>query len=219
MFNKKAIEELIQIRDRIKKNYVSIMCNREVYKDNEEYICNSDEEEINASCSHIDYFLKESIKTLSILGIDFDKVEFEFLVGAIYDEKELEDGKKIIKGKSKPLKEKARYYTGNVKAYKDNKLVKTLTTRELMNYQGIVNYNKFIASVKNEGLSFSGPQTYEELINFIQTGISQEFYITADLTETKEKEIEQIPEQAPIQEVVEKIPEETKPKRRRLFRK
>lgn len=223
MFDKKAIDALMDIKKSKEVVYASIMCDGNIYEDSRSYIEEKGPENINECCSHIDNFLESSIRTLAVTGATFDKVEFGFLIGAIYNKADLENGQKIIKEVSKPLKDKVRYYTGNLRVYNNNELVEEVSFKKLNGYQGTVNYDRFIASLAKEGLSFKGPQTYEELISFIESGSKDTFYIVADFKEQKEVKPEPVQEivSEPVQEIVlEPVQEENKKvKKRRLFKK
>lgn len=207
-------EELLKLKEEYEIKYVSFFNNGTTCEDNTNDVLNRKEDKLK-DYSNIDTFLKDNIRRLFYQNTSFDKVEYGFKFGIIFEKETLGENNEILPT-SKSLDNKVRFYTENVKAYKNNELVNKLSESIVFpGYQGYLDYNTFVKDTKKSGLVLVGPQSFEELKELILSGNYQDISISIDFT--KKNEIEEVP----VIETKEEVQEEKvfQKKKHSLFRK
>ena len=124
----------------------------------------------------------------------FDTVDMGLLVGLIFKKEELNSNNEITAG-SKPLDGIVRYYTGSVNSYLDGNQTNDIDYGHYgLGKQGYVNYNELVKLTKENGLTYNGPETFEEFKDKIISKEQFDITISADLNKKEEK---QQPKQEP----------------------
>lgn len=180
MFEKSVKEDLQRMKENLMSNskYVSFLNDGYIIEDDAEYVNTSIIDNINESCSRIDYFFEEGTKTAIQLNEDFDQLDFLFKIGIIYNKKELGNNNEILET-SNCQDGKARYFTGAIRVYKDSKLIKEIPTTDMsFAYQGFINYDEFIKSAKREKIQVNGPKSFSKLREQILNGQKEEIYLS-----------------------------------------
>lgn len=227
MFKKSAKEDLLDIKETLKTEYVSFFNDGTTTKDNGEYVLTAMNDRLNDSCSRIDMFLKSGTKAITLLSKeDFDELNFIFRIGIIYSKNTLGDNNQILPT-SKYLNDKVRYYTDAVEAYKDGILIKRIESHEMTGYQGFIDYNKLIKTTKKEGITLIGPNSFEELKELITNNKQEKISLVVDFKRELDKQEKIAKEEAPKEiTILEKeennnvqLNDNSKTKKRSLFRK
>lgn len=181
MFNKGVKEDLLKIKTELEKYYVCFSASGKVHEERGVFVDKHSNEELNGVLSTIDYFIKNSTECLAYRNIDFDKIKFGFDFGILYEKDNLGNNNKILPS-SISLQNKVHFYTGNVIAYLNDKEQNIISAEDNNNFQGYVDYDKFIKDVNASGLSINGPQSYKELENLIRSGETCDMFLTVDLS-------------------------------------
>ena len=109
-------------------------------------------------------------------NIDF--VSMNYLMGPVYNSKDVVDGK--VKNGAHSINKLVRFYTMGITSYFEG-----AKTNEHQysgpGYQGYVDYDKLVARLKDEGVSFNGPGSFEELESLILNGEKFDISIDIDL--------------------------------------
>ena len=125
---------------------------------------------------------------------DFDSIKMDLMLGLVYEGCDVDENKQI-KEDAEPLNGIVRYYTGEVNSYLDNEKTNDYDYGRLNGRQGYINYKNLVSQVKKNGLTFNGPDNFEE---FKQSSLSKEPFevsISANLLEKlPEEEIEEVVE-------------------------
>ena len=107
-----------------------------------------------------------------------DSVSMDFLMGPVYSAKDVIDGK--VREGAHSIGKLVRFYTSNITSYFEN-----AKTNEHQysgpQYQGYVDYDKFVAALKEEGVTFNGPESFEKLESLILNGEKFDISISIDL--------------------------------------
>ena len=120
---------------------------------------------------------------------EFDRIDMDLLLGLVYDVKDVNEDDTIKEG-AEPLKNIVRYYTGSIRSYADN-----MQTNRAdyycygVNRQGFINYNELIRSAQKEGLSFNGPESFEEFKNLVLSNVKFNVLLSADLKQDNEMKL------------------------------
>ena len=121
----------------------------------------------------------------------FDKGDMTLQLGLIYNKKDVEKDNCIKEG-VEPYEGIVYYKASNVNCYlndkKQNKYDITYAK------DGIINYEYLIKSLKNDGLEYDSPDTFEEFKNAIISGKKFNTKLTANIpTHQNEQELEEQP--------------------------
>lgn len=183
MFGEKNTrDEIIKFKQRLEDEYISFLSDGSTTKDSGESIQKRGVDKLGGWCSYIDYFVENGIRDLVLFNIDFDAIDYELMLGTIYNKSELGKNNEILPT-STPMDGVARYYTGKVIAYKDNEIVYVIEEKDIMGHQGFIKYDDFVNSFKEKGLSFNGPETFEALKEAIINKEQFPSYFTIDFTQ------------------------------------
>ncbi len=111
----------------------------------------------------------------------FDSITMYLLLGLVYDKDSLNEDNSF-KTNAKPYNNIVRYYTGSVKSYQGQDQTNELDWYKYgYNRQGYIRYDELVKTIKQEGLIFNGPETFEEFKNLILSKKPFEISFTADL--------------------------------------
>lgn len=138
---------------------------------------------------------------------DFDSIKMDLMLGLVYEGCDVDENKQI-KEDAEPLNGIVRYYTGEVNSYLDNEKTNDYDYGRLNGRQGYINYKNLVSQVKKNGLTFNGPDNFEEFKQSILSKEPFEVSISANL-------LEKLPEEE-IEEVVE-VEEKPKSKIKRFL--
>ena len=117
---------------------------------------------------------------------DFDTINMGMNIGLIFDINDVDENNNIKEG-AKPYKNIVRYYTMNIDSYLDGEKSSTYDHfRYGVNRQGFMRYNDFVRYVKRVGLSFEGPESFEEFKEKILSKEVFDINVIASLGERKD---------------------------------
>ncbi|MBR4671947.1 MAG: hypothetical protein IKO78_01945 [Bacilli bacterium] len=161
------------------------------------------------------YYLEDMIRSINYSFVstashlahkgDYDTVAMFLEMGLVFPKSELGENDQILV-KSEPLKGMARCYTGTVVSYLDGKEAHKYSDG-IYSRDGFVDYDKFVLAMKENGVSFTGPETFEEFERRILSGEKFDVALFANLKPKKEETVKVV---SPVtQEVVEQpvVPE------------
>lgn len=118
---------------------------------------------------------------------DFDSISMNLLFGLIFDANDVDENN-AIKEDAEPIKGIVRYYTGSINATLDNHKVNNRDYAEYgLSRQGYVHFDKFLSLIKESGLDYNGPETFQEFKEMILTCEPFDITISADLNKKEEK--------------------------------
>ena len=130
---------------------------------------------------------------------DYDTVAMFLEMGLVFPKSELGENDQILV-KSEPLKGVARCFTGTVVSYLDGKEAHTYSDG-IYSRDGFVDYDKFVKAMQENGVGFTGPETFEEFERRILSGEKFDVALFADLKPKKEETVKVV---SPVtQEIVE----------------
>ncbi len=152
---------------------------------------------------------------------DYDNVAMFLEMGLVYPKSELNEKDQILVG-SEPIKGIARCFTGTVVSYLNGEEAHKYTDG-IYSRDGFVDYEKFVTAMKENGVRFTGPKTYEEFERAILSGEKFDVALFANLKPKKEETIkvvspvtQEIVEQPVAPEIIEQPDVQTKKPVRRL---
>lgn len=186
MFNNNVKEDLLKLKEELQTKYISIFNNGKIREDKSKEVFDWKEQKINDNGSVLDSFIKNTIEKICNDNINFDRVDYLFELGLLFPKNTLGENNEILPT-SKALDNKVRFYTGNVKVYNNGQQVKELTGgMTFLGYQGYLNYNDFVNSIKKENLVLIGPQSFNEFKELILSKEQQDIILSIDLSNKKE---------------------------------
>ena len=144
------------------------------------------------SINDIQRVLTSAIKYYSI-KCDFDTISMDLDLGIIYNIDDVNEDN-TIKENREPIQGIVRFYTGSIKTLlNDQKTSKFDYGETGFGAQHYIRFDTLKAYIDKSGLSYTGPQTFDELKNRIQSGEKFNVSLTANLVEKKEKQIQETP--------------------------
>lgn len=123
--------------------------------------------------------LKSAVESYSD-RFDFDTVSMRLSLGLIYEKDDVLENNQI-KSNAMPLKNIVRYYTDKIDSYLNGKKTNTYDYNEIMGRQGFINFNTLISLLRDGGLNYYGPNTFEEFKNLVLSGVPFDIYLQANL--------------------------------------
>ena len=117
---------------------------------------------------------------------DFDQIDMTLPLGLIYKSSDVDENNKI-KENAQPLKGIVRFYTGSITSYLNGEKTNDLDYGEYARgKQGFINYDLLINEMKENGLTYTGPETFEELKEKILSGENFNVVLSANFKEQEE---------------------------------
>ena len=94
---------------------------------------------------------------------DFDTVRMSLILGLVYKIKDVDENFNLKEG-AQPIYDRVRFCTNGVTTYLDGKITNDMDINDhLISFQGFLKYSEFIKYVNDNGLTFEGPNSFEEL--------------------------------------------------------
>ncbi len=114
----------------------------------------------------------------------YDSISMNIEAGLIYKIEDV-DQENNVREDAEPLNGIVRCYTGKITSYENGK--KT-NVDDYYGYgkQGFIDYNRLVSEMKNNGLTFNGPETFEEFKEIIKSGVLFNISLVADLNKKEE---------------------------------
>ena len=192
------LEKLQDARKSQEVTYMSFLSSGRKVEDKYSAKAKMDPYELEGMIRSIDYCFVSSASVLANKS-DYDTVGMFLEMGLVYPKSELNEKEQILVG-SEPVKGIARCFTGTVASYADGKEAHKLNNEYFIR-NGFVDYDKFVLAMKRNGVSYTGPETYEELERKILSGEKFDCALFANLKPKKEETVKVV---SPItQELVE----------------
>lgn len=192
---KSFIEELREAKKEYKNVFVNYFNDGEVRTDLNYMKDNLEQAKTKNEFYLITEVMKETTKRYGY-HYDFDTVKLNLLLGLIYDANDV-DKDNNIKENAEPIDGMIRFYTEKVDCFLDGE--KTNQHNSSYSLQGFIPFNRLMKSIKETGLDYEGPQSFEELKERILNNEVFDITLTASLYK-KEKKQEEVPE---IEETIE----------------
>ncbi len=113
----------------------------------------------------------------------YDSISMGLEIGLIFDINDIDEDNKI-KENAKPINGIVRIYSGDINCYLNGE---KSNTDGYYGYgkQGFADYDELVKNMKHDGLSFEGPQSFEEFKNAILSGENFDIALSANLIEEK----------------------------------
>ena len=193
----KLLEELNEIKSSHDVEHVNYFNDGSITTDSKSFAKLLDNFESRYTNNEVLKYLKSAVHSFAY-SYKFDSVDVHLLVGIIFT-KENVDKDNIFKDNAQPLNGIVRYYTTETNCFLDGKKMNKYDYAETLNgIQGYMNYEDFIASMREAGLDFDGPETFLQLKYAILHRDPFDICISADLN----KKIEEEPQKDTVKEKV-----------------
>lgn len=114
----------------------------------------------------------------------FDTIKMDLELGLLYNKNDVDEDKKV-KANARPINNVVRFYTGEVNSYLDGERTNTWNCRR--GTQGFVDFGFLMSVLENSGLTYTGPETFEEFKGRIISGNPFEISLTANFKEKEEE--------------------------------
>lgn len=196
-------KELLQLKEQLEKIYVIYHNDGTTTKENSKIIFKK-----NSLWKPFEGIVDETkagYERFANCGYQIEGLNFGMDIGILYDAEDVCDGK-VIEG-AKPIDQLIYYCSKNLDLYtEDDKLDSEAYNNYRVRHYGFMNYSDFIAKAKEEGFTYEGPKTFDELVAKINNGepfdinlfiglYQDEKNITSDgklevIEETKEPKVE-----------------------------
>ncbi len=185
MFGKTLLEELQEASVSNDDAYVSFFNNGEVRTDK-----NIVTERMNS------FYQDDFIGTVKFIFRDaaeyyarqkpYDTIKMNLELGLVYNKNDV-DEENHFKENANPIKDVVRCYTGEVTSFLNGE--RANEHKYPYDRQGFINYNSFISKMKKDGISFEGPETFDDFKDAILSGEKFDVSIFADLKEKTNEEV------------------------------
>ena len=115
----------------------------------------------------------------------YDKIALGLEIGLLFNKEDI-DEENNIKENAKPIEDIVHCYTGDIKSYLDGE---QSNEKDYYNYhiQGFVNYDTLVSTMKENGLTFDGPENFIEFKEQILSKNNFDISLVADLKAKKEE--------------------------------
>lgn len=181
---KSLIEKLRDAKRDHEVSFVNFFNNGTVNTDERYYAKNASD--IKAYKTDLTLDVLEQATSSYARHYDFDTISMEMIMGLVYDKNDVDENNDIRKN-AQPLYNVARFYTGRVNSYLDGNQTNVANFYDYApGRQGYVYYNDFVKYVKKMGLTFDGPESFEEFKKLILSGELFDINVVANLLEEKE---------------------------------
>ena len=210
MFGKTLLEELKEASVSNEEAYVCYFNNGEVKTEERIVTERMNDFYKDDFIDRIKFIFRDSAQYYAMQS-PYDNIKMNLELGLVFNKEDIDEENKI-KENAKPINNTVRCYTSNITSFlngeKANKQEYTYEKR------GFLDYNKFIAKMKKDGISFEGPETFEDFKDAILAGETFDISLFADLKEKVENKEEQV-QQEQIKEEPKKLVRKFFPSRRK----
>ncbi len=158
-------------------SYYNFLNTGEVTKDEKRFSSGIKDYSNKESVRRIFDLLEDGARSYSLF-YNVDALDMQLLVGLIYRAEDIKDNK--IKEGAKALDGIVRIYAGEISSYFEN----TKTNEHSCvgpSFQGYVDYDKFVSIMKENEVTYTGPETFMEFESLILKGEPFEISISVDL--------------------------------------
>lgn len=113
---------------------------------------------------------------------EMDTMEVGLLLGLIYNASDVDENNKPLPG-AQPVNNVVRYYDKGFNSYKDGQQTNGDDDygKYHITYQGYVHYDKLVKVFDGSGIEFTGPKSFKEFSQLIQSGQPFDISLFADL--------------------------------------
>ncbi len=144
---------------------------------------------------------------------DFDTIKMDLLLGLIYDAKDV-DKDDNIKENAEPINGMLRFYTGTANTYLNGEQTNNYNSKYSL--QSYITFDNLMSSIKQKGLKYDGPKSFEELKERILN--NEVFEITISASSLNKEERKAISKEVE-EEVIEETPVKKESKILSLFKR
>ena len=114
---------------------------------------------------------------------EFDTINMNLLLGLIFNQSDVDENDQV-KENAQPINGVVRYYTGSVKSFSEGKQTNPIDYGEYgPGRQGYISFDKLMKFIEASGLTYVGPETFEELKEQILAGNKFPIFVSAELTQ------------------------------------
>ena len=187
MFGKTLLEELKEASVSNEQAYVSYCNNGEVRTDNKIVTNKMDSFYLDDFIGTIKFIFRDAAEYYARQN-PYDYIKMNLELGLVFNKEDVDDNN-VVKENAKPIKDVVRCYTSGVTSFLNGE--KSNEHDYSYDRKGFINYNNFVSKMKKDGISFEGPETFDEFKESILAGETFDVSIFADLKQkeqTQEKE-------------------------------
>lgn len=118
---------------------------------------------------------------------DFDTLTMQLELGLVFDGKYVDENKKL-RDNAEPMDGLVRWYTLDADCYLDGEKTNATDAGYRKGRQGFINYARLVSSAEKNGLTFSGPRTFEEFKEQILVGEPFDITLSAQFRKKVQEE-------------------------------
>ena len=181
-------DELLKLRTNKQIVYYRLFKNGDIVPETREFAKDLTKLDRENVVGVLEYVLTDALKKYSYKS-DFDFVDMKLNAGLVYDAKDIEYGNRI-KMNARPYDDIACFKVASITSYFNGEQSNAFDyVEENFGYSGLMLYNETLKELREHGLTFEGPETYEDLKNAILYGQDFDIDITMDLRLENEKKL------------------------------
>ena len=175
-------EVLLKIKNEQRDGFVSFFNTGNIKIDKQDYIDFIRKSNFESDLRNIKNTLGDATRCYSN-RYSFDSVSMNLEVGLIFKKEDVNEDN-TIKENASPIKDVVRFYTGSIKSYLDGEKTNIAYFNDIVfGRQGVINYNYLVNALKEEGVTFEGPESFNELKERIMSGELFDVKFSVDLEE------------------------------------
>ena len=143
--------------------------------------------QLDDTISTIEYVFSSGAETFA-RNCSYDKITLGLEIGLLFNKEDVDD-ENNIKENAEPIENIVHCYTGDITSYLNDE---QSNERDYNNYhiQGFVDYDTLVSTMKENGLTFDGPENFVEFKEQILSGNNFDISLVADLKAKKEEKEE-----------------------------
>ena len=175
-------EVLLKIKNEQRVGLISFFNTGNIRSDKEEYYDFLKNPNSESGLKNIKNTLSEATRCYAN-RYSFDSVSMNLEIGLMFKKEDVNDDN-TIKENAEPIEDVVRYYTGSINSYLDYEKTNIVDFNEVgFGRQGVINYNYLVNALKEAGISFEGPESFDELKERIMSGELFDVKFSVDLKE------------------------------------
>ena len=116
----------------------------------------------------------------------FDSIEMGLILGLVFNKEDIDENNNMREN-AEPIKGIVRYYTGSVKSFQNGEQTNTIDYASYApTRQGYINFDKLMSAIKRSGLSYTGPESFDEFEEQILVGEPFDITLSANFNKKEE---------------------------------
>ena len=186
--DKTVLDKIKETKKGYEKAYYIFFNDRDMETENYEWAYRVKEAKDRNCVSLIQDVLVGAASWYSSDRIPYDQIDMNLSLGLVYEAKDIDEDHNI-KEDAEPLYDIVRFYTGEVNCFDNGKKTNKLQySRFGMGRQSYCRYNDLVEKVTEAGLSFVGPESFEEFKKQVLAGEKFDIRLSANLKEDEKQQ-------------------------------